>query len=49
VGYTEAILFDERPTLYAVARRAVRAHLRGERVETSKPGAGAAGRVRDAL
>ena len=43
VGYTEAILFDERPALYAVARRAVRAHLRGERVETSKPGDGAPG------
>ena len=43
VGYTEAILFDERPALYAVARRAVRAHLRGEPVETSKPGAGAPG------
>lgn len=43
VGYTEAILFDERPALYAVARRAVRAHLRGEHVETSKAGAGAPG------
>ena len=43
VGYTEAILFDERPPLYAVARRAVRAHLRGEHVESSKTGAGAPG------
>ncbi len=43
VGYTEAILFDETPALYAVARRAVRSHLRGERVETSRPGAGAPG------
>jgi MEMO1 family protein len=43
VGYTEAILFDDKPALYAVARRAVRAHLRGERVATTKPGTGAPG------
>jgi AmmeMemoRadiSam system protein A len=43
VGYTEAVLFDTDPALYAVARRAVRELLRGERVETTRAGSGAPG------
>lgn len=30
VGYTEAVLAEERPPLYAIARQAIRARLRGE-------------------
>jgi AmmeMemoRadiSam system protein A len=42
VGYTEAVFFDPAPPLYAVARRAIRAGVRGERFAPPKGGGEAA-------
>lgn len=42
VGYTEAIFRDPTPPLWAVARSAIRAHLRGEQYEAPAGGPSAA-------
>lgn len=42
VGYTEAIFADPTPPLWAVARAAIRAHLRGERYAVPSGGPSAA-------
>lgn len=43
VGYTEAVLFDPAPPLYAVARSAIRAQIAGRRYQPPAGGPGAAG------
>lgn len=43
VGYTEAVLYDPHPPLYAIARRAIRARLEGHRYwppDDDRPSAG---------